>query len=102
MDYHSKNEIIFAIIKKIGFNIHLDSHKNKTEIIETLKFLTQELQNALNCNFSLQINDFPGRNIINMIFDMILSKELMDDYFNPEMHILNIYNECVDKKYQML
>lgn len=96
-DYDNKNEFIFAILQKLGFRRELMSEKKETEIIQTIKFITDELKNTLYGNFSLEVNDFPGRFILNMISDLILSKELLDSYFDGEMYILNIFNACVEK-----
>lgn len=95
LDYYAKNEIIFAIIQRLGFKNILSSQKKDTEIIETIKFITNELESVLNGNYSLETNDFPGRFVLNMISDMILSKQLMGMRFDGEKYIENIFNACV-------
>jgi hypothetical protein len=96
LDHYSKNEIIFAVIQKIGIRNQLDSEKKQTEIIQVIKFIIDELRYVLDGKFSLETNDFPGRIIFNMISDMILSKKLMNSHFNPEMYMKGIFNACIN------
>lgn len=94
-EHYSKNEIIFAVLQKLGFQNELFSSKKETEIIQTIKFIIDELDNTICGKFSLEVNDFPGRPILNMISDLVLNKKLLDTYFDGESHLEKIFNACV-------
>lgn len=98
IEHYSKNDIIFAILQSIGFKKVLTKPDTEfTQMIETTKFLVEELNNVCNGNISLYTQDFQGRSTLNMISEMLISNELMGDDFNPELYINKIFNHCVDQ-----
>ena len=99
--FYNNDDIMFAILQKLGFMRVLSSGLPRDNIITNLKFIVDQLKDALNDVVSLETNDFNGRIIINMIHEMIMHKNVLESHFNAEPFIKNIYNACVDKEYHI-